>query len=142
MLDVREVMNPPFKQLIVGSWEQLSTTANGCKPEWAITHFSADGFFTIDLPENQGFVPPERYTVDDDQLIFRWESWGKEDRKVLLSLEPNGDLKAVDNNGVISIHRKVQDLRQVTFAYIDEQGKLRKRKTEPPASATPPRPGG
>jgi hypothetical protein len=121
-------MNPPFEQIIVGSWELLSTTQPGLDSEWTIHHFSRDGFFTSDFSDNKEFIYPGRYKIEDNQLIFIWESWGQENTKATLILEPNGNIKIFDKNGFATIHKKVEKLRPDTFAFIDQQGNLRKRK--------------
>ena len=123
-------MNPPLKQTIIGSWELVSTTQPGLVSEWTIHHFSIDGFYTTDVSDIQEFVYPARYKVEENELIFLWDSWGQEDTKATLMLEPNGTIKIIDRNGFTSLHRKIQNLRPDTFAFIDEHGKLRRRKTE------------
>ena len=131
-------MKPSFDQLIVGSWEIISTTQKDFNSEWVIMHFSIDGKYTFDVSDVKEFVYPGHYKIEEDNLIFIWTSWGKENTYCKLSLEENGDLRIDDPRGFTSINRRLEAVRSDSQAFIDSDGKLKRRnKAEPcvPANA-------
>lgn len=124
------LMNPSFDQFIVGSWELVSTTQNNMEPHWVIDHYSKDGFHSIDTSLVNEFCYPGRYKVEGDDLIFIWSSWGGEDTHSKVSLDETGNMKIVDHRGYNYTYRRLEDLRPETHAYIDDQGKLRRKPAE------------
>jgi len=118
-------MSPDFKQLIVGNWEILSTTQQGIDITKNITHFSSDGFITISTPDVDDFVYPGRYRVEGDKLIF---TSSKREWACRLSLNEDNDLIIVDHRGHVSVNRKLSKIDPNWHAFIDADGKLKRRK--------------